>query len=91
MEVCATKTRNCPVFYLIQYYFLYCLLTSEKFIYLFWNLILFHLLLDDRVEAYVPEIFLGSKIKARYYYYYLLKLNCRNSMIPSAHVFLNLQ
>lgn len=57
--------------------------------YVFWNSILF-LLLDDRVEVYVPEIFLGSKVKP-HYYYYLLKLNCRNSMIPSAHVFLNLR
>jgi len=64
--------------------------TSEKFMYLFWNLILFHLLLDDRVEAYVPGIFPGSKVKS-HYCYYLLKLNCRNSMIPSAHVFFNVR
>lgn len=31
------------------------------------------------------EIFLGSKLKP-HYYYYLLKPNCRNSMIPSAHI-----
>lgn len=82
--------RIAQVSCLIQYYFLCCLLASEKIMCLFWNLILFHPLLDDRVEAYVPEVFLGSEVKL-HYYYYLLKLNCRNSMIPSAHVFLNPQ
>lgn len=53
--------------------------------YLFWNSILFHLLLDDGEQAYGREIFLGSKLKP-HYYYYLLKPNCRNSMIPSAHI-----
>lgn len=85
MEICA-KTKNSPAYFLIQYYFIYWLLSSEN---LFWNSILFRLLLDDRAEVYVPETFLGSKVKP-HYYYYLLKLNCRTSMIPSAHIFLNL-
>lgn len=73
------KPKNCPVFCFSQCYFLYSLLI--------WNSILFHLLLDDREQAYGREIFLGSKVKPHYYYcYYLLKPNCRNSMVPSAHV-----
>lgn len=83
----SVKSKNCPVFCLIQCYFLYSLLTSQKCLYLFWNSILFHLLLDDGEQAYGREIFLGSKVKPHYYYYYyLLKPNCRNSTIPSAHV-----